>query len=219
MSLLTRIGNMFKSEANDILDNIEDPIKLCDQKIRDMEEKLRQAELSSAQVIGNAKSIENQKNEALARVNEWDEKIKLAVSKGNDELAKKAIIKKKETEQEYEKFSKSYETAHAQAEKLKTTLKELKEEVEATRRKRDEFEARNATAEASQKVNEIVAGVSVSNNDINLDEIERKIQKKEAMAEGLGEIASANKDDLEDEFDKLGSEVDLDAELAKYKNK
>lgn len=218
MSIFGRLGNMFKAEANDMLDNMEDPIKLCNQKIRDMEEKLREAEVSSAQVIGNAKGIEKKMNDALAEVNEWDEKVKLAVSKGNDELAKKAIVKKKDAEQEYASFKKSYETAHAQAEKLKATLKDLKEEIEATRQKRDEFEARNATAEASQKVNEIVAGVSTKKNDIDLDDIERKIAKKEAMAEGLGELASTNRDDLEDEFKKLETDVDLDAELAKYKN-
>lgn len=218
MSILGRLGNMFKAEANDVLDNMEDPIKLCNQKIRDMEEKFREAEISSAQVIGNAKGIEKQMKEALAEVQEWDEKVKLAVSKGNDELAKKAIIKKKDAEQKHASLAKSYETAHAQAEKLKATLKDLKEEIEETRQKRDEFEARYKTAEASQKVNEIVAGVSTKKNDINLDDIERKISKKEAMAEGIGELASANKDTLDDEFKKLESEVDLDAELAKYKN-
>lgn len=217
MSIIGRIGNMFKAEANDALDNMEDPIKLCNQKIRDMEEKFREAEVSSAQVIGNANAIKKQMEQAFEEVSDWEEKIKLAVSKGNDELAKKAIVKKKDAEQKHINLKKSYENAHAQAEKLKATLKDLNEEIEATRQKRDEFEARNATAEASQKVNEIMANVSTKKNDINLDDIERKIAKKEAMAEGLEELASVNKDSLEDEFEKLGSEVDLDAELAKYK--
>ena len=52
------------------------------------------------------------------------------------------------------------------------------------------------------------------NNKINLDDIERKIQKKEALAEGMGDLKEEN--DLDKEFEKL-DEVDLDEELKKYK--
>lgn len=219
MGIFGRLSKMTQAKINDALDNMEDPIEMCNQHIRDMEEKYRQAELSSAQVIGNAHAVENEMKQAGQEVQDWDEKIKLAVSKGNDDLAKKAILKKKEVETKYTNLKASYETAHAQAEKLKETLGELKEEIDTTRAKRDELEARLKTAEASQKVNEIVANVSSKPNDVNMDDIERKIEKKEAMAAGLGELAEAKKDSLDDEFKKLESTgLDLDAELAKYKN-
>ena len=211
---------MTQAKVNEALDNMENPIEMCNQHVRDMEEKYRQAELSSAQVIGNAHAVENDRKQAEQEVQDWEEKIKLAVSKGNDELAKKAILKKKETETRYENLTASYETAHAQAEKLKVTLGELKEEIETTRAKRDELEARLRTAEASQKVNEIVANVSSKPNDVSMDDIERKIERKEAMAAGLGELAEQKKDTLGEEFKKLEStDIDLDAELAKYKSR
>lgn len=217
MGFFDRIAKMVQAKANDTLDNIEDPIALCNQHIRDMEEKYRQAEISSAQVIGNARNIENELNETQAEIQDWEDKIKLAVSKGNDELAKKAIVRKNEVTQKVESLKGSYEAAYTQAEKLKDTLRQLKEEIDETREKRDELEARYKTAEASQKVNEIVANVSTKSNDINMDDLERKVARKEAMAEGLGEIASIKNDNLEDEFKKLGSDIDVDAELAKYK--
>ena len=218
MGIFNRVAKMTQAKVNDKLDDIENPVELCDQHIRDMEEKYRQAELSSAQVIGNANNIENELNSAQKELQDWDDKIKLAVSKGNDDLAKKAIVRKNEVAQKVEGLKTSYESAHAQAEKLKDTLKELKEEIDNTRSKRDELEARYKTAEASQKVNEIVSDVSSKPDEINMDDLERKVAKKEAMAEGLGEIASVKKgDDIDDEFKKLQSDVDVDAELAKYK--
>lgn len=217
MGIFDRIAKMTQAKVNDTLDNIEDPIELCNQHIRDMEEKYRQAELSSAQVIGNARNIENEYNETQNELQDWDDKIKLAVSKGNDDLAKKAIVRKNEVAQKLGSLKSSYEAAHAQAEKLKDTLREMKEEIDSTREKRDELEARYKTAEASQQVNEIISNISSKPDGLNMDDLERKVAKKEAMANGLGEIASIKNDNLEDEFKKLGSDIDVDAELAKYK--
>ncbi len=217
MGIFGRFAKMTEAKINETLDSMENPIEMCNQHLRDMEEKFRQAQLSSAQVIGNAHQVENDLEAAKKEAAEWDGRIRLAVGKGNDDLAKRAIARKHEVDLRVQTLTSSYETAHAQAEKLKQTLSELRDEIDTTRRKRDELEARYKTAEASQKVNEIVANVSTKKNDINMEDIERKVERKEAMADGLGEIASMKKDGLEDEFKKMDSDLDLDAELAKYK--
>ena len=208
---------MTKAKANEILDNIEEPILLCDQKIRDMEVSLKEAQLSSAQVIGNANEIKINMEKAKKDVITWEERVKLSVSNGNDDLAKKALVKKMDAEKRYNTLMSSYEVARKQADDLKDRLQKLSQEIQDTREKRDQLEARLKTAEASQKVNEIVANVSSKKNDISLEDIERKISKKESLADGLGELASMKKDPLEDEFSSLEANVDLDAELAKYK--
>lgn len=217
MGIFGRMKKITEAKLNTAIDNIEDPIELCNQRIRDMEENFRQAELSSATVIGNVTEVKKQLDASEKEVVEWDSKIRLAVAKGNDELAKKAIVRKNEVEKKTEGLKTAYATGKAQADKLKETLKDLKEEIEATRQKRDELEARFKTAQATQKVNEIIAGVSEKKNDINIDDLERKVQRKEAMAEGLGEIAEVKNDSLDNEFEKLG-DIDVDSELARYKN-
>ena len=57
MGIFTRMSNMLKSKVNSTLDEMENPIELLDQKIRDMEKQLNSAKLSSAQIIGNADDI------------------------------------------------------------------------------------------------------------------------------------------------------------------
>lgn len=109
----------------------------------------------------------------------------------------------------------SYEAAKSQADTIKKNLAALEEEISKTRQYRDEAAARYSTAEASQKVNEILANVQTKTNTIQLDAIERKIQRKESLATGLGELREV--DDFESEFEKL-DETDLDLELEKYKN-
>jgi phage shock protein A len=214
MGVFNRISNIFRAKVNNAIDNMENPIELLDQKIRDMEESLNNAKLSSAQILGNVHEIEKKMDNAEKESKDYDSKVRLAMSKGNEELAKKALEKKLEADKNYGSLKASYEDARAKAEAIKAKLRDLEEEIEETRRYRDEASARFNNAEASGKVNEILANVDTKNNKINLDDIERKIQKKEAYAEGLGELRTDNS--LEDEFKKL-EEVDLEEELKKYK--
>lgn len=214
MGVFNRISNMFRAKVNDTLDNMENPVELLDQKIRDMEESLNKAKLSSAQILGNVHEIEKKMEASLKESKEFDEKVRFAMSKGNEELAKKALEKKLEADKKHESLKASYEEASKKAEVIKKNLRDLEEEIEKTRNYRDEAAARYNNAEASKKVNEILANVQTSNNRINIDDIERKIQKKEAMAEGLEELRTDNS--LDKEFEKL-KELDLDAELEKYK--
>lgn len=214
MGIFKRVSNVFRAKVNDALDNVENPIELLDQKIRDMEESLNTAKLSSAQILGNVheieKKMENAKNESV----DFDAKVKLAMSKGNEELAKMALQKKLDADKAYISLKASYDEAYIKGQAVKAKLKELEEEIEKTRNYRDEAAARFNNAEASEKVNEILANIDTGSNKINLDEIERKIQKKESMAEGMEELKPDNT--LENEFKKL-DDVDLDEELKKYK--
>ena len=214
MGLFQRISNVLRGKANSALDTIENPVELLDQKIRDMEASLNTAKISSAQIIGNVHEIDKKIEDAKKDSVDFEEKVKLAVSKGNDELAKMALAKKIEADKKVSNLQESYVAAKQKADSIKESLKELESEIANTRSYRDEAVARYNTAEASQKVNEILANVETRTNKINLDDIERKIQKKESMAEGLAELKPDNT--LEDEFKKLEA-VDLEEELKKYK--
>lgn len=214
MGIFSRMSNMFKAKVNNTLDEVENPIELLDQKIRDMEESLNKAKLSSAQILGNVHEIEKKMATAKRDSEDFDEKVKLAMSKGNEDLAKKALAKKLECDKTYNSLKTSYEDASKKAETLKEKLRELENEIEKTRTYRDEASARFNNAEASKKVNEILSNVDTGSNKINLDDIERKVQRKEALAEGLGDLREDNS--LEKEFEKL-KEADLDEELKKYK--
>ena len=215
MGIFTRMSNMLKSKVNSTLDEMENPIELLDQKLRDMEEQFNKAKLNSAQILGNVHEIEKKLNLAKKESADYEEKIKLALSKGNEDLAKKALARKVEIDKKVSSLQSSYDNSKIQADALKANLRSLEEEINKTRNYRDEAAARFSNAEASQKVNEVLANVQTKNNSIQLDSIERKIQRKESLAQGLGELKDL--DNFDSEFEKL-DEVDLDLELEKYKN-
>lgn len=215
MGVIKRISNIFKAKVNSALDDVENPIELLDQKLRDMEKSLNDAKLSSAQILGNVHEIEKKLGKAKLESKDFDEKVKLAVKAGNDDLAKRALERKLEADKRIQSLEASYADASKKATIIKTKLRDLEDEIQKTRSYRDEAAARYNNAEASKKVNEVLANVETGSNKINLDDIERKIERKEALAEGLGDLQTDNS--LDKEFEKL-NEVNLDDELAKYKS-
>ena len=214
MGVMNRLSNMFKAKVNGALDEMENPIELLDQKLRDMEQSLNTAKINSAQILGNVHEIEKKMDAAKLEAQDFEAKVKLALNKGNEELAKRALEKKLEADKNYANLEKSYQDAKVKADAIKKNLMDLQNEIEKTRTYRDEAAARYSNAEASKKVNEILADVQTKSNSISIDDIERKIQKKESMAEGLADLKTDNS--LDSEFEKLGA-YDLDEELKKYK--
>lgn len=215
MGILRRISNIFKSKTNDALDKLETPIQLLDQKIIDMEDSLNKAKVSSAQVLGNVHETKKKMEQAEKDMKDYDEKVKKAIEKNDEGLAKKALSVKIVKEKDFIAFRQAYGQAKVRADEIKERLTALEKEIGNTRRYRDEATARYNSAKATEKVNEILAGIETKTNSVNLGDIERKIQKKESYAEGLSELKPIR---LEDEFAKL-DEVNLDDELAKYKAK
>ncbi|MEG0371101.1 MAG: PspA/IM30 family protein [Clostridium sp.] len=213
MSIFKRVSNIFKSKVNNALDSVENPVELLDQKVRDMEESLNRAKISSAQILGNVHETKKKMEIAKVEVKDYDEKVKLALSKGNEELAKKALERKMDAEKRANSLETTYADSLKKADAIKEKLKDLDAEVEKTRKYRDEAAARYTNAEANEKVNEILANVETKSNKISIDDIERKIQKKESYAQGLADLKIET---LDDEFEKL-NEINLDEELKKYK--
>lgn len=214
MGIFSRMSNMVKGKVNATLDDMENPIELLDQKLKDMEAQLSKAKLNSAQVLGNVHQVEKQMNAAKREAEDFDQKVKLAMSKGNEDLARRALAKKVECDNKYSSLKTTFEASKIQGDALKKNLKALEDEINKTRSYRDEAAARYSTAQASKKVNEVLADVKTKSNSIQIDNIERKIAREESLASGLGDLRTV--DDFDSEFEKLDT-LDLDLELEKYR--
>lgn len=221
MGVFNRMSNMLKAKVNSKLDDMENPIESLDLKIRNMEEDLSKAKMQSASAIGNHHSNERKLEEAKKEVADYESKIQLAMSKGNEDLARKAAAKKIEADKKVATLTDATAKSKVIADNIKAKLSSLENEIKKTKDYRDEAAARYSTAKASKQVNTIMADIETKSNQISLDNIERKIANEEAMASGLEDLASASESDLDSEFAKLEADsvnTDIEAELAKYRN-
>ncbi len=213
MRIFNRISYLLKCKMNSTLDELENPLELLDQKIRDMEHTLNEARLSSAKILGNIHEIERRLESLSKESDEYIETIKLALNKGNEALAKKILQKKLDNDKYFASLTTSYETANAKGEALKLKLRELERSIYETKIYRNEALARYNAAEAHKKINEIIGNISTTNNSIPLSAIEESIEKKECFIAGLTELNFDN--ELNTEIASLAN-LDLSVELKKY---
>ena len=98
-NLFNRLGRVIGSYANSLVSAAEDPEKILDQTVVEMQEDLVKMRQASAQVIASQKQLENKYKQAQATADDWYRRAELAMSKGDEELAKKdARIEELETQ-------------------------------------------------------------------------------------------------------------------------
>lgn len=219
MGILSRMKTIFKSEVNSALDKVEDTEKMLNQTVTDMQEQLVKAKQQVAVAIADEKRLERQYKENQEQTESWMEKAKLAVQKGNDELAKAALERKTEHEGLAAEFKKQWEAQHASVEKLKTSLRELERKIDEAKRQKDLLIARSKRAKAQKQIHQTMANMSTDAGAFNtFDRMKHKVEDEEAKAEAAEEISTGSESaKLEKEFAEL-EKSSVDDELAKLKS-
>lgn len=65
MGLFKRIGDNIRANLNSLLDKAEDPVKMLEQYLRDMEDDIADAEMAVAKQIAVVKRLESSAKDAL----------------------------------------------------------------------------------------------------------------------------------------------------------
>ena len=207
MGIFSRFRRMMKSNLNDMISKSENPEKMLSQVIVDMNQQLIESKKSVASSIADEKRLERQmrNNQSLAR--EWEEKARLAVKAGKDELAKEALLRRQEFDNLYNQYKPQWDAQHEAVEKLKTALRQLQQKIEEAQRKKNLLVARSKRAKAQKKIQETVSGLSDNSAFEVFDRMAAKVDRLEAENEATLELAEMenNELDIEKQFAELES--------------
>lgn len=217
MGLFKRLRDITMATINDLLDKAEDPVKMLEQYLRDMEADIIDAEAAVAKQIAIEKRFKQQMDEARELVEKRQQQAEKAVLAGNDELAKKALMDKKEQQAKLDSFTEQYITAKGQADLLREQLAQMKDEYNKLKNKKDLLVARAEAAKAQKSINQAMSGFGTNNAARGFERMENKVLQLEAEAQASAELRSKNKS-LDDEFAALENH-DVDDELAALKEK
>ena len=216
MSLLERVTTLIRANLNDMLDRAEDPEKMIKQYLLDMQNQLIQVKTQVAAAIADEQKLYQRYLQNQDEADKWQKKAELAVSKGEDELAKEALQRRNSYQQVADGFKVQYEEQKQQVEVLKSALEKLEAKIEEAERKKDLLIARSRRAEAERKIHDTMAGIGQVGAFEGFERMEEKVEDQEARAKAAVELT---KDSLEDKFDALEKESDLDQQLAELKAK
>ncbi|MEH2043898.1 PspA/IM30 family protein [Nostoc sp.] len=214
MGLFDRIKRVVSSNLNDLVNKAEDPEKMLEQAILEMQEDLVQLRQGVAQTIASQKRSEKQYNDAQNEINKWQRNAQLALQKGDENLARQALERKKTYTDTSAALKASLDTQSTQVETLKRNLIQLESKISEAKTKKEMLRARITTAKAQEQLQGMVSGMNTSSAMAAFERMEEKVLMQEARAQSAGELAGA---DLESQFARLEGSSDVDDELAALK--
>src|SRR5215467_7949564 len=220
MGIFSRLAQLIKSNLNDLISRSEDPEKMLNQVVLDMNNQLVEAKKQVAQSIADEKRLAKQAEQETAHAAEWERRAMMAVRAGNEELAKEALARKKEHDQLAETFKEQWTKQKNAVDQLKKALRMLNEKIEEAKRKKNVLIARKKRAEAQKAIQETMHGLRDQSAFETFERMAGKIDQMEAEAEAAGEIQEEYTGDiLASKFNNLERTAGADDDLAALKRK
>ncbi len=230
-SIFGRIAQLAKANINALIDGAENPQLMLDQLVRDYSDNISDAESAIAETIGNLRMLEEDHREDVAAAADWGNKALAASTRADslrssgddagadrfDTLAKVALTRQLQSENEARDAEPSIATQTQNVEKLKSGLNQMKEKLGELTRKRDELTARAKTVEAQAKVQDALKSINVLDPTSDLNRFEDKIRREEARVRGQEELTASSLDSQFDELEDIGELTEVEIRLAALK--
>lgn len=218
MNLFDRFFRVVRANLNQAVSGMEDPEKVLNQTVTDMQNDLVKVRQAYAEVSATQKRIERQREQAMSTSNEWRKRAQLALQKGEEDLAREALTRKKAADEQEASFTSQLQGMKANTEKLFASMQQLEGKISEAKSKKDQYVARARTAKTSQKVNDMLSNVGTSSGLEAFERMKTKVEELEVKADVSRELSAGGPADasLESKFKALESDS-VEDELQKMK--
>jgi phage shock protein A len=216
MGLFDRIGRVVRANVNSLISGAEDPERILEQTVMEMQHDLTQLRQAVAQAIATQKRTERQAGQSQATAEEWYRRAQLALQKGEDTLAREALTRRKSYQDTAAALTEQIQQQSGIVSQLKQNLAKLESKLSDARTRKDMYIARARSAKASEKLNEMMGRIGTGNALSAFEQMEEKVLQMEARSEAIAELNSG--DAIERQFKELESgNSGIDEELATMK--
>ena len=214
MGIFTRFADIVSSNINAMLDRAEDPEKMIKMMIREMEDTLVELKSSCAGVIAERKKLERRLDEVTERTELWAHRADLAVIKGRDDLAREAL-------QEKRRFGELAGTLQAEIadhahliDQYQGDIRELEQKLTTAKEKKRMLVQRHKRASGKKRAQSDIRRMDSVETMRRFEDLERRIDSMEAEADMVN---FGHQPTLDEEFDNLATDDEIERELAELK--
>lgn len=219
MSILTRFKDIMASNINALLDKAEDPEKMIDQCLRNLNTDLGKVKSETATIMAEeqrAKRVLDECNEEIAKMQTYAVK---ALESNNEADAKKFLEQKASLTSKQPGLQQAYDLAHANALHMREMHDKLVNDINELESRKDMIKGKIAVAKTQERINKMESSVTSANDSIASfkkyeDMADKALDKANAMAE-LNRSSQENT--IEDLEKKYSTEANVDSELAALK--
>lgn len=222
MGIMTRFKDIMAANVNALLDRAEDPEKMIDQYLRNLEQDFAKVKAETASIMAEEKSSKRKLDECDEEIARMTEYAKKAVAAGNDGEAKQFLTRKAELTEKRAVLCQNYTLACDNSAKMRQMHDKLAGDIASLKSKRDMLKAKVKVAETQKKINQMGSGLAdAGNNMAAFDRMEDKVNKMLDEANAMGELnASAEGSSIEElakKYDAQEGSSAVDDELAALK--
>ena len=224
--ILSRFKDIMSSNINALLDKVEDPMKMIDQYLRNLESDLGKVKAETAAVMAEETKSKRELDECIDSINKMQTYAEKALLSGNEADARTFLSKKGELNNKLISLQQTYDIAKENSTKMREMHDKLIKDISQLNTRRDELKAKMAVVNTQEKLNKIGSSVNgAMGNMSKFDEMEAKINKKLDTANAMAELNNSQKEEnIEDLIAKYDNETkntssEIDDELSELKSK
>ncbi|NMF83782.1 PspA/IM30 family protein [Nodosilinea sp. P-1105] len=215
MGLLDRAWRALRANLTGLVNDAEDPEKVLEQALADMQTNLIQLRQAVAQAIATQKRTERQSAQAKSTAKEWYNRAELALQEGSEDLARQALARRQGYLESAQAMDAQIGEQQQVVTKLKDNMRRLEVKIAEAKTKKDLYIARARSAEASQRIQDMIGQTGTNSSMVAFERMEERVMDLEAKAEALEELSG---DPLERQFAALeNNHSPVDNELAAMK--
>ena len=209
-SIFRRMFKVAESNAHAAMDNLEDPIKMTEQGIRDLKTNLQAAMVSLAQVKSLAIRMQKEASDHKKRSADYERKAMLLLKKMEagemdsgeaERLATAALEQKEAALQQAATATTDHQTQQRMSDQLQGKVEDLKRQIGTYENEAITLKARARTASSMRKINQQLAGADASGTVAMLEKMKQKVQEEESLAEAYQQLSDVG-GDLDEDIDK-----------------
>ena len=220
--IIKRFSDIMSANLNALLDKAEDPEKMIDQYLRNLESDLGKVKAETASVMAEETKCKRELDECNSDIEKMQRYAEKAIVAGNDNDARQFLEKKQQLVSKQVALQQAYDLAHGNAVKMKEMHDKLVSDMGELQSRRDAIRAKVAVAKTQERLNKVGSSVAgVSNNLSAFDRMKEKANRMLDEANAMSEL-NTTKDDVADlaaKYDEDSSNTGVDDELAALKAK
>ncbi|MBN1671446.1 MAG: PspA/IM30 family protein [Kiritimatiellae bacterium] len=219
MSILKRIQSLLRANMHVVLDKLESPERMLNQRIRELEKALREAKHSAAAFAVALKKMEKETEQFKRLRDEWENRAEQAVAVGDDDLAKRALTEKLKMAEKIDGLAPAIERNKATSSELRASLVELQDQLQMAKLKQTELLSRKHAAAAQKTFGSHLEPTGDSAAAMaEMTKLEDKVAESEAEVAVEREIREAAQG-VSRELSEKTRELEVEAQLAALKKR
>ncbi|MCK5697907.1 MAG: PspA/IM30 family protein [Gammaproteobacteria bacterium] len=188
-NIFRRINDVMNANINDLIDKVEDPERMIKQIIREMEDNIRQSKEGVIVAIASEKRLYRELEQNRTQRDNWQHKAETAMLHNNEELARSALVQKKEYEKVIKQIEPIWDSAVHSSDTLKDQLKQLENKLQDAKRKKGSLIARQKAAQTQSYMQNVDTNFNAQLlAQDNFDRMEDKVLEMEARAQARSEL-------------------------------